>query len=78
MRPKENRLVVTFRTTTEAMAFEDAGKANDLSGRLIPVPPTIHAGCGLAWSESTGNRRELEQLIADQKLQFEQIWELVI
>jgi hypothetical protein len=78
LRPKENRLVVTFRTTTDAFAFEAAGQKSGLAGRLIPVPRAITAGCGLAWSESPINRMVLEKLIADQRLGFEQLVELVI
>lgn len=78
MRPKENRLVVTFRTTTEAFAFEAAGKACGLGGRLIPIPQSITAGCGLAWSEPTGNRGRLEAMIADCQLALDQLLELVI
>ena len=49
MRKKELRLVVTFHTTTEAMAMEEACRAADAPGRVIPVPGEISAGCGLAW-----------------------------
>ena len=49
MRAKELNLAVTFHTTSEAMAMEKACKANAVPGRLIPVPRTISAGCGLAW-----------------------------
>ena len=37
MRPKELQMVVTFHTTTDAMAFEDAAKESGLEGRLIPI-----------------------------------------
>lgn len=43
------RVVVTFHTTTEAMAWEKACKEAGLPGRLIPMPVQIHAECGLAW-----------------------------
>jgi hypothetical protein len=52
MRTKERRLIVAFRTTHDAMAFEDYCKKNDISGRLIPLPGEISAGCGLSWSAS--------------------------
>lgn len=46
---KENKLVITFRTTTMAMAMERCCKEQGIPGRLIPVPTSISAGCGLAW-----------------------------
>ena len=47
MREREERCIVTFRTTTGAMAMERACKAAGVPGRLIPVPRTITAGCGM-------------------------------
>ena len=45
MRKKELKLVVTFHTTADAMAMEKACKAEEVPGRLIPVPRVISAGC---------------------------------
>ena len=44
---KQERVVFTFYTTTDAMAAESQCK--DLGGRMIPVPGEITADCGLAW-----------------------------
>ena len=44
---KQERVVFTFYTTTDAMAAEIQCK--DLGGRMIPVPGEITADCGLAW-----------------------------
>ena len=46
---KELKLIITFHTTTEAMAMEKACKESGAEGRIIPVPRSISAGCGLAW-----------------------------
>ena len=50
MRKKECRIVMTFHTTTEAMAAEKKFQQQKIPGRMIPVPREITAGCGLAWS----------------------------
>ena len=50
MREKTRKLIVTFHTTTAAMAMEKACHANGTPGRLIPVPREITAGCGMSWS----------------------------
>ena len=47
MREKQERFVVTFATTAGAMAMEEACRAAGLPGRLIPVPRSITAGCGV-------------------------------
>lgn len=57
MRKKELKLVVTFHTTADAMAMEKACKAEEVPGRLIPVPRVISAGCGLAWAAPLGGGR---------------------
>lgn len=46
---KREKVIITFHTTTDAMAMESLCKAQSLSGRMIPVPGTITADCGLAW-----------------------------
>ena len=49
MRQKEWKLIITFHTTSDAIAFEKACKETGRSGRMIPVPRELSAGCGLAW-----------------------------
>lgn len=49
MRQKENKIIVTFHTTAEAIAMETACKNGGITGRLIPVPRQISSGCGLAF-----------------------------
>lgn len=46
---RERKLVVSFYTTTAAMAMEQACREAGLPGRMIPVPTEIAADCGLAW-----------------------------
>jgi len=60
---KTMRLVITFYTTTDAMAMENACKAQQADGRLIPVPRSISAGCGLAWCAAPESREALENLM---------------
>ncbi len=50
MRPKSMRYVITFFSTSDAMAVDKQCKAHGVPGRLIPVPTRITAGCGMAWS----------------------------
>lgn len=50
MRPRQLRLIVSFPTTTAAIAMERYCLENGVPGRLIPIPREITAGCGMAWS----------------------------
>ena len=49
LRVQKPALIITFSTTADAMAAEQFCLAQGLPGRLIPIPPAIHASCGLAW-----------------------------
>ena len=49
MLKKKPALIITFATTTQAMATEKFCAQQNLPGRLIPVPREITAGCGLSW-----------------------------
>ena len=49
MREKKNYRIITFHTTSAAMAMEKYCNKNAIKGRLIPVPRQLSAGCGLAW-----------------------------
>ena len=78
MREKQLQCVVTFKTTTQAMAFEEAAREAQLRGRLIPLPRAIAAGCGLAWREEPKSRILIKTLLSEQGLEYDEIYELVI
>ena len=58
---KRPRLIIAFHTTHDAMAFEEFCHNNNVSGRLIPLPGEISAGCGLAWSAPPENEEEIDR-----------------
>ncbi len=49
MRQRRTYIVLSFRTTLEAMEWEKQCQSAGVPGRLIPLPREISAGCGLAW-----------------------------
>ena len=63
MRKKELKLVVTFHTTADAMAMEKACKEQEIPGRIIPVPRSISAGCGLAWCAGLEDREQIAAMM---------------
>ena len=63
MRQKKPTLIITFATTTQAMAMEKFCMEHNLPGRIIPVPREITAGCGLSWKA-----KPEEQLLLTEKL----------
>ena len=78
MRAKELKLVVTFHTTSEAMAMEKACKANGVPGRLIPVPRLISAGCGLAWCAELDEREQISDIMRQVGIQEEDMHECLV
>lgn len=78
MRKKELKLVVTFHTTADAMAMEKTCKENQISGRLIPVPRSISAGCGLAWCARLEDREVLLKVMEKIGLEHEEIHECMV
>lgn len=78
MRKKEERLVITFHTTSEAMAMESCCKEGGVPGRLIPVPRQISAGCGLAFSSPSGEKERVLQYMEMKHLRYEQFQVLMI
>lgn len=63
MRKKERRLIVAFRSTHDAMAFEEHCERHGVQGRLIPLPKEISAGCGLAWSAPPDDPENVSNLL---------------
>ena len=78
MRAKEEKCIVTFRTTTGAMAMEEACKAAGVPGRLIPVPRTITAGCGMCWAAPKEAREAVEELVMEQRLDVDGIYAILL
>ena len=48
MLQKRKWLLLTFYTTAGVMAMERACREADLPGRIVPVPRSITADCGMA------------------------------
>lgn len=73
MREKKWKLVITFSTTTRAIAFERACHQKGQPGRLIPVPRELSPGCGMAWSAEVSQQSPLENFIKEEQLEIEEI-----
>jgi hypothetical protein len=76
MRRKLPRCVLTFATTSDAMALEAAAKEHGLPGRMIPVPSEIDAGCGFAWRCELEEREALLSGVAACQLAYEGAFEV--
>ncbi len=77
MRQRAEKCVVAFRTTAGAMAMEAACKGTGLPGRLIPVPRSVTAGCGLCWAAPPEAREALEELVMKKHLDVDGIYAII-
>ena len=78
MREKTPKTVVTFATTSDAMAMESAASTYGIPGRIIPVPSDIDAGCGLAWCCDVAERDKLAQALKAHALGYEGLFEVMM
>lgn len=73
MKVKKDALIITFPTTSQAMKAEKFCEANSFSGRLIPVPREITAGCGLAWKADPQKMEELPRKLSAAGIRWEEV-----
>lgn len=78
MRKKELKLIITFHTTADAMAMEKACKEAGAEGRLIPVPRSISAGCGLSWCAGLDQREALKAVMDQVGIEEEDMHECMV
>lgn len=75
---KQAKVVITFHTTTDAMAMESLCKAQGFHGRMIPVPGAITADCGLAWCADPQMEETLLHAMETAGLPYQGIYSLMI
>lgn len=78
MREKTLKPVVTFATTSDAMAMEAAARTYGIPGRIIPVPSEIDAGCGLSWCAAADEKEALLAAIAEHAISYEGLFEALL
>ena len=78
MREKKEWLIVTFSTTTAAMALERYCQKENLPGRIIPLPTKISAGCGLAWRTEPQEKDDLMERMEREHLAWETMHVIVL
>ena len=66
-------MVVSFDTTEDVMDIEAKAPTIGLPGRVIPVPPEIEAGCGMAWSVPLDESDDLAQKMDDASIEYSAI-----
>ena len=75
---KTEKLVITFYTTTAAMAMERICRENHADGRIIPVPGSISADCGLAWCAKNESEDALLDLMVQHGISPQGIYHCLV
>lgn len=78
MREKRLRLVVAFPNTTNAIAMEKYCRQSGVGGRLIAVPPSITAGCGMAWCAEPEEEAAVKEVLNGQSIETEGIYRILL
>ena len=71
MRKKVLKLVISFKSPTDAMAAESTLRPE--LGRIIPLPARISASCGLAFCTDPLNEREILEILAKNGIEYSDI-----
>ena len=71
MRKKQLKLVVTFDSTSDAMAMESYCTQNSIPGRIIPVPQIISAGCGMSWCADLDDEEVVDKAATNAGISYE-------
>lgn len=61
-------LVVAFDSTASALHFASCAQEAGLPGRLIPVPRSLSAGCGIAWRDLPENENQAKELVEQEAI----------
>ncbi|MGI5824361.1 MAG: DUF3343 domain-containing protein [Bacillota bacterium] len=64
-------IIITFHTTYDTMNLNDHFNKAAIKGRLIPVPRSLSASCGIAWQGDTADEEIIKAQINKDKLEIE-------
>lgn len=78
MLKKELKLIITFYTSSAAMATEKMCKDNGISGKLISAPRNLSSDCGISYATDVENREKIETLLKEKKIEFEKMVDIEV
>lgn len=71
MKKRIPSLIISFPTTSDAMAMEQIAKAYAIEGKLIPVPHFMSTGCGMAWKGLPEDEARTLALLDEKQVEWE-------
>ncbi len=71
-------LIITFSQTVMALYTERVCREDGMEGRIIPLPKSIDAGCGLVWASENRDRDMWEGYMKGKNIDYQEITEVLI
>lgn len=78
MLKKRLKLIVTFHTSSEAMATEKVCKDAGIEGQLISAPRELTADCGISYAAEVVDKARIEELLNSKKIEFDRMVEVEV
>lgn len=78
MREKTDYTIITFGDYHTAIAFECFCQKNEIPGRLIPLPASISAGCGMCWRMRPADAKAAEERIREAGILTEGVFQIMM
>lgn len=76
MLDKKKSLIVTYFSSTEAIATEKICNKEGIGGRIITTPRHITADCGMSFSIGIEQKEKLEEILKNERIKYDKIIEL--
>ena len=76
MLKKRLKLIVTFHTSSEAMATEKVCKDAGIEGQLISAPRELTADCGISYAAEVADKARIEELLNSKEIEFDRMVEV--
>jgi hypothetical protein len=68
------QIIITFSSTLQAMNADEWVQNKKLPARLIPIPGSLRAGCGLGLLVQKEDEEWWKSLLEKEHIAYEQIW----
>lgn len=75
---KELKIVVTFFTSSEAMACEKECKIAQIEGKLISAPRELTSDCGISYKTDLKYKEDIEKLLKEKNIEYDKINEIYL
>ena len=73
----DKECVMTFKSVSYSIKFEKKMKEHGMKVKLVPVPRSISASCGMCGKFDCSQREEIEKICMESKVNYEGVYEFI-